>query len=318
MALDGVPWFIGVAGVEHSADVARALAYSATGGQDGIAAAGDFKVMPYSTPAGGVRIMPGSAAMVNRYQQNSKESYIGKKETVSYLPIRPTTSAGGRTDLVIATIRDPQQRTYSDWSESKKNDYEYFRFEVIEGVHAGAQHISNRDYPSIALARINIPASTGTITSSMITDLRRMTVTRTDRRQYIRTPGTDLNMAVSGYGEFPKGVGVTLEVPQWATRLSVVTHFSGLELTGPKATQSVAGFRGRFGGTQDLQNTIVKVDQGQRIQHTNAAQFAIPAAWRGMEVKFNVDARHVSGTGAIQADYQSTIIYDVEFAETPE
>lgn len=320
MAVDSTPWFIGVNGVEHSANVARSLAYAATGGVDGIISASDLRVVAFSTPGNGVRVLPGAASMVNRFGSDLKESYIGRNPTYTNLRIDPTDSSGPRTDLIVARVKDPSYRVYSDWSEARKNDYDYFTFEVVKGVDSGARHISNRDYPNVALARINIPASTATITQNMITDLRMMTNTRTDRQLLRLLPTGDVNMQKNTYRNFPLSNAAILDVPQWATRLTVVTTFSGLEVVGSTGStqRQVAGMRGVFGNVIDTQNTILTGYVGDRMVAVNASEFSVPAAYRGLKVGFTVQAAHTVGTGILQADYQSTIIYDAQFTEVPE
>lgn len=316
MAIDSTPWLIGVEGVEHSAEVARALAYAATGGNNGIISAGDFKVVPYSTPGGGVRIMPGVAALVNTYSSDSKQSYIGRSGTTSYLSIDPTTSSGGRSDLVVATIRDPQQASYGDWNESLLNNYDYFRFAVVKGVSPITKYYTPT-YPCVPLARIDIPASTATITSDMIVDIRAMTQTRTDNQTRVIFPGADTNMAVSQYAHYPQGVTVTWEVPIWATKAVIKTFYSGIEATGGSTTNSRAGFRGVLGQVIDAQNTILMCPQGQRITHVHTAVFDVPEGYRGKPIAYATQGWHNQGTGALQLDYQSTITYEAFFTEGP-
>ena len=320
MAVDSTPWFVGVNGVEHSANVARTLAYAATGGVDGIVSASDLRVVAFPTPGGGVRILPGAASMVNRYGSDLKESYIGRNPTYTNVTIDPTNSSGPRADLIVARIKDPSFRVYSDWNSGRVNDYDYFTFEVVKGVHPGARHISNRDYPNIALARINIPASTATITQSMITDLRMMTNTRTDRQLFRVLPTGDVNMQKNTYRSFPESNAVILDVPQWATQLTAVTTFSGLEVVGTAGStqRQVAGMRGVFGHITDTQNTILTGYVGDRMVAVNASVFSVPVAYRGLRMGFTVQAAHTVGTGLLQADYQSTIIYDAQFTEVPE
>ncbi len=317
MAGDSTPWFIGIEGVEHSAEVARSLAYAATGGHNGVVSGDDFQVIPYSTPGGGVRILPGIGSLVNNYVPNSQQSYIARKGSVSYLTIDPTTSSGPRSDLVIATVRDPQLAAYADWNNGIKNSYEYFRFSVIKGVGTETYRTFNNTYPGIALARIDIPASTGTITSAMIKDMRLMTSALTDQQVDIIQPtGNELNMAVSEYQNYPRYVTVGLDVPVWCRRIIVETHYSGIESTGGSGGDVAAGFRGVLGNVTDSQNTVMKTRQAQRINHTHTSEFKnIPAEYRGRQIAYATMARQVSGTGALQLDYQTTITYRTHYME---
>lgn len=318
MALDPKPWIIGVTGAEHSAEVARMVAYAATGGNNGIISKGDLKVLAQGTPNNSVRVMPGGVSLMNHNTANPTESYIGRVISAHSVSIDPTTSAGGRSDLVVAFVQDPSEASYADFTIDQVNTYQYFRLGVIKGVSAGTRVLNNPAYPVTALARIDIPASTATITNAMITDVRQMTQMRNDRQVEVVQPGSDHNMATSAYNDYPNA-NIPLRIPQWCNRMVVTTHYSGIESTGAATGTSVAGFRGVLGNIIDTQNTIVKVKQGVRVPHTHTSVFSnIPSNYRGVTIAYDTQAQHVSGTGALQLDYQSTITYDAHFMEVPE
>ena len=59
MAVEDTPWFIGAAGVLHPAEAARAVAYAAANGSDGVIGSTDLKVTARPTPNGQVLVAPG-------------------------------------------------------------------------------------------------------------------------------------------------------------------------------------------------------------------------------------------------------------------
>lgn len=315
MALDSKPWLIGVTGVQHSAEIARTLAYAATSGDNGIVSPNDLKVVAQGTPTGSVRVMPGGVSML--LPGGVAESYIGRVISAHTVDILPTTSAGGRSDLVVAFVQDPSKQSYADFNVAIANSYEYFRLGVIRGVSPGATVLNNPTYPVTALARIDIPASTSTITNAMIKDVRQMTQMRSARQVDVVRPGVHVNMAVSKYADFPN-VDIPVRIPQWCTNVVATTHLSGIEATGSAQTESVAGMRGVLGNMIDTQNTIINALQGVRIPHTHTSTFNIPLDYRGRTVAYDVQAQHTGGTGALRLDYQSTVTYDFHFMETPQ
>ena len=315
MAVHSTPWFIGAAGTTHSAEVARNLAYLATGGANGVGGTSDLKVTQLSTPGPGVQVLPGAPVMLNKFPGGANQSYVGSVSTATTLSVQPTNTSGGRSDMVIARVRDPQYGTYGTFNPANPNAFDFFSVEIIQGVNPALRTL-NVPYPAVVLARIDIPANTATITNAMIVDLRekvnarRLTVTR------VIAPSGDLNATTIGYRNFPLGTAPTVDVPEWATRLIMKTYYSGLEVTGPV----VAGFRGVIGTVVDNNNGIVaKTASGMnRETYVHLSQFSIPKEYRGTTRAFATQAYRTSSGGNVQLDYQTTIGYELTFLEEVE
>lgn len=105
MALENVPW--AVTGAEVTAAVARQTLFDATSGAEGVSSVGSMKVQALQTPGPKVRIAPGGAIINNRYTGGAGQSYAARNATQTEIPITATGSAGGRTDLVVLRILDP-------------------------------------------------------------------------------------------------------------------------------------------------------------------------------------------------------------------
>jgi len=136
--------------------------------------AGDLKITQLPTAGTSVRAASGGAVIPNLYPGGSQQSYTARAASTTDVPVTATGSGAGRVDLVIARIDDP---FYGGTVPSDVTVGPYVRLDIIQNVAAGSTDIpAGLAYPAIALARLDIPASTATITTSMITDLRVMVV----------------------------------------------------------------------------------------------------------------------------------------------
>src|SRR5690606_29700444 len=106
MTWDAVPWFVG-GGAEHSPEVARLLAYAATGGAEGIVLPTDLRVAPLSAPGSGVRVLPGAAPVRTRASGGALQTYVARLPVANTVSISATGSGAGRSDLIVARIEDP-------------------------------------------------------------------------------------------------------------------------------------------------------------------------------------------------------------------
>lgn len=300
MALDPVPFIIG-GGTEHSPEVVRQAMYDATSGAEGISSPGAYKVQAQSTPNGTVRVAPGGATLLNKYPGGAGQSYTGvRNASQTSVPVVATGSTGGRTDAVILRVLDPQ---YEGQPPADPNAFQYTRLEILRGVTAGLKTIGQLSlaYPAILLAKLTIPASTATITSGMITDLREMANPRKDvviRARALTAINTEtLTSTTTEY--FPNAGGEqTISIPSWATR--AIIEASWIQIREPGGNSwgecwvefgpyKSAGVRQhatqRFGW-----NTHSGADVARGIWMVADDQ-AIPAAIRGTDQFFIMKAR---------------------------
>lgn len=325
MATDPTPWFVG-GGAEHSPEVARGLAYAATNGSEGIARISDLKVNAQAVPNGTVQVLTGAALLLNRYAGGAGQTYSLRNATGTNVPINPTGSGGGRTDLIVARVLDPQ---YEGQPPANPTSFEYSRITVIQGVPAGTKDAQdlNLAYPAIALAKVTLPASTGTVTQAMITDLRRVAQPRRERAMVTIFPtgkwqqGTGQVIPTGSYASWPLTAAQRpkVYVPEWATRVDIVVHLSGVVYVKSNDSNiTAAGLRTEFAGAISDQNGIMAQDgddAGSRMHYTNAGTHLISAAQRGTDQLLGLRALKSSGTGRWYGDDQSTIIIDWEFSE---
>lgn len=327
MATDPTPWFVG-GGAEHSPEVARLLAYAATSGAEGIVEPSSLRVSAQSVPNGTVRALPGAALIRNRYAGGTQQTYALRNATSTDVAIPATGSSGGRTDLIVARVLDPQ---YEGQAPANPLTFQYARIERINGVPGGtktAQELS-LGYPAVALARVHLPPSTGTVTAGMITDLREVAL---PRFMDVRRPrpsvaaSTELLIAAGVDGEyFPNGGGEQwVDIPEWATRVQISATWMSIRYeaganfgemwaefgpykrpsTREYSTQRYFWDTNSTGGTY-RSNWIVEDD------------LYIPAALRGTNQCFVMKARHAVAGGAHKTsiDAMSGVCLSLRFLE---
>lgn len=321
MAIERVPFFIG-GGAEHSADVARTLAHSATGGLTGVTNRGDMKIVAQGTPQGSVLVSPGSASLASTYVGGNTQSYIARVPSATAIQIEPTGSATGRSDAVVLTITDPQ---YIGSAPENVNDFDYTRVEVISGVSStitSAREL-NLNRPALLLARIDIPKSTGAITNAMIVDCRAMANTKTYRRMVPLTSSTAQSFSAGQeYSAVPSGLDAYFDVPVWATHAVMRGEVYSMWINGSAGnpTAFVGGVRVNFSGLVLPDSFIhhVSVMNGTRFNGFSAGTVAIPQSFRGVRKAAGMQIAGWAGNTSWNWDGSSRAIIDIEFQERPE
>lgn len=317
MTWDSAPWM--VKGARHAAEVGRLLAYVATRGNEGIINPTDLKVLPLAVPGNQVRVSPGAAVILNRYANSSWQSYAGRNPTDDLSPTIVATGAGsGRSDLIVARVEDPQYPGTTPPASPLDANYIFTR--VIQGVPAGTTRATelNLGYPALALARLDIPASTAAITSGMIVDLRKVANPRREKGSGIYYPSADITMSKVAYANWPFTVGsaVNVNVPEWATGIEIRCSISGAEITGAAGAMQAAGLRTVFDGVASTQHqALIGYGPVQRPFVQVIGKHDISAAQRGTTRIITTQGVQSEGVGAIKADYQTTISLEWEFTE---
>lgn len=320
MAMERVPYLVG-GGFEHTAEIMRAALAASTSGAEGVVLPGDFRTTPLPVPGTAIIVGPGNALIRNNYGGGGAQTYAVRAPQQTELPIQATGSSGGRTDLIVARIDDP---TYAG-TEFDPETYEAAKFEVIRGVPAKTTQVRqlSLSYPAIEVARVTLPASTGTVTASMITDLRRVALPRRERNLVTIYPtgsfdkGTAHRAHAGNYASWPirPEERPRIWVPEWATRLQVVVNISGAYFVeGVGHPFSRLGMRTGF-GTDGAENGIAVETNTGRHHYSVVGTHIVPLSRRGTEQLLNVQAVQTAGTGVFWADYQTSVSIDYEFSE---
>lgn len=319
MSFDPVPWAIG-GGAEHSPEVGRLLAYAATNGAEGVIAPTDLKVLALATPGGSVRALPGAAMILNRSTGGAMQTYIGRNITETLQSIAATTSAAGRSELIIARVEDPNMAGESWGVPASRKEGPYIFLRSIT-VPAGTKRL--QDIPSysgnsaVTLARIDIPASTATITQAMITDLRVLPRPRRQREMFtVQNGDLNQNLTETGFVPFPSASAGTIAIPSWATRAYVTATLQGPRVSG----SAVAGnLQVRLGDQATSSTSYNEQTAGDtRRNWTMSGPVPIPSAMRGTTQSLRVYGRKTGGGGSLLADKEVQTMFDVEFVEVIE
>ncbi|WP_343317794.1 hypothetical protein AAFM46_11035 [Arthrobacter sp. TMP15] len=320
MAFDSTPWFVG-GGAQHSPETARVLAYAATNGAEGVAGVDDLKVQAQAVPNGTVQVLTGAALLLNRYPGGNGQTYALRNATATAVTVTPTGSGGGRTDLVVARVLDPQ---YEGVAPPNPLTFQYAFPTIIQGVSAGTKTAKelNLGYPAVALAKITLPASTATVTAGMITDLRRVANPRRERAMRTVYATAALSMT-NAYGYWPINAAQRpiVHVPSWATHLDIVVHISGAKFVKGSTADFVAGIRTMFGAGNYGEHSIIvqdAEDTNGRYHYSLIGSHKITAAMRDTDQSITLQAQRTSTTGNVTADPQTSVIIDWEFSEVAE
>ena len=324
MAMERVPYLVG-GGFEHSAEVMRAMLAAATSGAEGIVNAGDMKVAATEVPGTSVRIAPGNALIRNSYGGGTAQTYACRAASQTELAITATGSSGSRTDLVVARINDP---TYAG-GEFDPTTFQAADFAVIQGVPAGTSSVAglNLGYPAIPLARITLPASTGTVTAAMITDLRSVALPRVQRHLFTHNLSVEETDTISGpvgdpMGEAWPNVFWNFSIPSWAARVRVRAILGGVRVE-ERSPNNFGQLFVRFGTVPNGFSTQMgRWDNSMaggitRQTFMVADDRTVPKSFRGTDSRAYIRAtRTNSNSNTPRLDTFSSISLDLEFYET--
>lgn len=319
MALRPVPWAIGN-GAENSVELARADSFVGSSGATGIVDPPDFKVVQLPTPGAAVRVRKGTGVIRSTYPGVFGQSYVVQEQSNTDVPITATGSSGGSTKYVYVLIQDSQ---YGGQNPPSVEDGPYNSYAVTTSLPA--------NQPYLLLAKIVQPASTATITNSMITDLREVANPKekiVNRSRPLNLDNVETLTQTDPIGErFPNaGGGQNIDVPAWATRAIIETEWLMVNERPGNAYGAVwveygplnSGGQDRQYSTQRFRwNTQAGSDSARGIWKISDDVY-IPAALRGTSQVFSMRGylTYTSGAGARpQMDQHSGIVFKVTFLQ---
>lgn len=336
MTFYNAPWALD--GATISSALARRAQYAAMSGAEGIVNAADLKVSQLAVAGNGLLISAGNAAITNRYETDPNETYtIANPGVHTILSTEmPSSQPTAKSYLVLITVGDPEfSQVGHPWmtsdvlDPSEAADYVYVRPWLLQ-VAAGTTSFDGLglNYPALALARIDIPANTTTITNAMITDLRTMARPRSLEVISNITGFSFYNMEsapVDGtYVTF--GGSWSMNIPKWATSASITGWIAGIAVDGTKGAAgdiraTITGAGSSPSTFYDENNEAATAGNWQRVTHNVGGKIAIPSAIRGtaQTVKFEAENRPAVDVNhrSFWVDSQSTSLIRVRFEETP-
>ena len=328
---DNVPWFV-EGGAEHSPNVARLLAYAAFGGREGIIGPKDLEVRANASST--VTIYPGACSILNRAAGTIYEAYAGRLPSADTVTIAPTGASGGRSDLIVALVKNPWLPGESWPAPSDVRVGPYIDTAVISGVSGTTRDVQavKPGYSAITLARIDLPANTAVVTQAMITDLRALSQVRNSRELMIASPSATTSLAGSTFVDFPGTANciLTVDVPAWATHCKLRAILGGVKY-GNTGTNNNNGwnasgeFRIQFGGASaksysEITAWNVSNESGfdRDTFMAGTGSLAIPAGDRDRSTTVRIEARRTAGNCPLVTDQQTTISLEVEWVQKPE
>ncbi|MFF3493742.1 hypothetical protein ACFYWS_20585 [Streptomyces sp. NPDC002795] len=298
-----------VNGATHSARIMRMMARNLARASQGVIEGDDLKVAQMATPGAGIRVVDG-AAIITGATSKSQGSYTLFNVGDTNVPVSAT-GANARTDMVVLRVSDPE---YEGTLDPAKDAIGFF--EVVSGVSATATAPPS-GYSAIPLARLQIPANTATITSSMITDLRKIANPRRERVLYTSFPSSQ---SLIGYSDnkwhaWPAAASWNIPIPAWATNCKVIVTIAGLRYSDADVW---ARMQTVFGS--DLgQDTWIDDDQGSTARRGTvviADNISISAGQRGTTQKLSMQTyMYKAASGNLSVNTGTSIIADVEFTE---
>lgn len=323
MAVDPVPYV--VHGAKHSADVFRQAYHDLSAGAEGVSLPQSLHVKQTGTPSNQVQVMPGGVVLPNTYSGGGGQSYTGRVASATLVDVPASDSTGAKSYHIIFRVEDPQFGGQSP-SNPLVGPYSF-----LECVPTSA----NVPHPHYRLAKIDVPASTATITNAMITDLRDVAMPRTldvwRPRASVREDTEELTAYQDGDGEwFPNAGGEQrVFVPEWATRVQIAATWMGVRIAsgkngwgeywvefGPYVRQSVRKY-----STQRYQwDTVGTTATTYRESWLMEDDRAVPADIRGTEQPFIMKALRFpeSDNAAAMIDFKSGVSLKLRFLQVAE
>lgn len=324
MTFNFAPWAID--GARTAAGLARLASYAGGGGRSGVIRPGDLKVTALAVPGQGLRISSGGAYVLNDYLTSPDESYVisnPASHTVlaaSMPSSQPTTTRY----LVCVVVGDPEfDQTGHPFMPAGDLDpivaltYEYVRVVVLP-CSSTDDHFDdlNKNYPGIALARLEVPANTTTITNAMITDVRELARPRSEQTLLSGRPTSvqqPLNTTTSPGSAWYEWVDFrpSITIPKWATHIQILTHITGIGNSG----EAVAEARTVAGAAAGPVETIdVDAAAGRHGIMTVFEQNI--SAIAGTTIQLKIQGRQLFDLpGYVFVDERTQVVFDVRFTE---
>lgn len=325
--MGGVPWMIGQAGARHPVEVARSLAYLATGGKQGIARPSHMKVRALAVPGTKVRVAPGACALINRQSgggwRTSNESYISSEAAEVQVDVPANTSAVTRLHVLARIIKDSQYASNPAPSDVVNGPYD--QYILLTDVGADRIGILDLVWPYsglLPLARIAVPPNTSAIQQAHINDWREVVTPRIETKTLMNAPINDVELVAPGGAVWPTGYTPTVSIPWWATHMSVVVTIASIGYMGGSVNGTLAVRAGAAGATQwrsadTTYDLDVAANDGARTTLAIGGSGLIDEALRGTDQVFAVEGSRLQGTGRLVTRKGTHIVYDIKFSETP-
>lgn len=312
MTFNSAAWAID--GARVSSSLARRASYSESGGAEGVVSRGDLKVLPLDVPGVGLQITAGSALLLNRYQNDINETYTVANLGAHIIPSgeMPAASGAQRYYLVGVSIGDPQgSQVGHPWftgvPAGQEETFQYVRPILVQVANANIKTAvaAGIKYPFLPLAQLRLPANTTTVTSDLLTDLRKLARPRAiEVIEHIdNAPDNSLNTLQPAWENWPSSVFYDVDIPEWAVRAKITGFVEGARHT--KAGQG--GLRVTLVGVGSTKVTNINESAptsgaNDRKHYSLGGEIAIPSSARGTTVRVKIEGNHNASPGFLTTD----------------
>lgn len=310
-------------GARTTSALARLAAYTTGGGRSGVAKPDSLKVLPLAAPGNGLRITAGGATILNRYQASPDQVYVVSNPGTHTVPAAsmPAPNPQLAHYLVCVVVGDTEFNQTghpfmpTTLAPGSASTFEYVRVVLIPcAANTTSFDQLGLSYPAIALARLEIPPNTTTITSAMITNLRTLAQPRQDRQIFMNTVPPNRNLGSNSYFTWP-GYTPNVEIPPWATRAMMTVQLSGI----------VAYDGETHGNLRAAIGTLVGAGMSYDVDTVNGGRYSFMMAVGGSVATMAGDTvqlrtegmRDIGYAGYLSSWNGSTVhmVYDITFYE---
>lgn len=329
IGFDSAAWSID--GARIDSELMRVLSYASIGGAEGIITPGDCRVHQLDVPGPQVVIDTGALGVLNRNADN--QAYIANARRLSKLDVTATDSSGGRSDLVVVRMDDPGYPGGPIVPEEDAPAYQYVKPVVLQNVPPTTDRFEQLGLPysGYALARIDIPASTATITDGLIKNLRKVANPRRERvseRYNITYAPNDMN-STNVWARYPDVPQTPLDIPEWATEMFVRVDVTGIMSINAGHSGHWSVFIGPYDQLREIGGAIPPgVKPTQAVYYNQQTwgdatesfiltdRIDIPTEMRGTRQWLTTNVIRGDGVGFWRSNIATHVVADVEFLET--
>jgi hypothetical protein len=320
---------LAVDGAELNGALIRKGTYAAMGGAEGLVERADLKVSQLAVAGNGLLISAGNAVVLNRYQTTPNEAYVAANPSVHTVTAgeMPASQPSAKSYLVLVTIGDQEfSQVGHPWMTSDPLDpedavdFQYVRPWLLE-VPAGTTSADGLGltYPAYALARIDRPANTTTITNAMIVDLRTMARPRFSEELFITSSeaNNDLQTVSPTYEQFPRD-NYSIKIPKWATKAKVTAFVEGMSYNGAVDANLRINFVGVGSGANVPVNHSAPASGSDRCGVNLATTFTV-TSYAGQTKSIEIQGQAASSGYAnrLHTDSRTLSSIRVRFEEAP-
>jgi hypothetical protein len=261
------------------------------------------------SPTSGIVITPGQVVILGQettYQGSYYGWNIGNETSLTIA----ATAGSARSDLIVVRAEDPTWAG-SPWGGPAAGQIVFPR--VISGVSSTATQ-APAGISAIALARIDMPASTSVVNAAYIHDLRQVAIPQSFTFQLAAAgPGSASNWTTGASTvAWPPGASWPVAIPNWATYLVLLWEMNQIQWVSGWARGNVWPVFGSSVTAPALSfnQALVSIQAAAGpFRHTigGASTVAIPASLRGTTQTLQFAQAKSGQNGVMQADEGSSV-----------